>query len=205
MLAQRLDHDLFGVVDRIHHQPKLFAASVLALSQFQLSIVDATVSTSAGGMCFDCYTVLDQEGKPLSRDSVLRDKICDRLRQAITSGADDLSVPQRLLSRQLRQLPRPTQTQIQPSADGTASTLTLIASDRPGLLATIAALFVELNLQVLSAKIATLGERVEDIFVIQTNEGTAIGAGEPTYSLENTLRQRLDQELGVNELGQAIS
>jgi [protein-PII] uridylyltransferase len=186
-------------------QPKLFAASVLALSQFQLSIVDATVSTSASGMCFDCYTVLDDEGKPLTRDTALRNNICKGLRKAITSGADSLSVPQRRLPRRLRQLPRPTQTHIQPSADGTASTLTLIASDRPGLLATIAALFVELNLQVLSAKIATLGERVEDIFVIQTNDGTAIGAGEPTYSLENTLRQRLDQELGVNELGQAIS
>jgi [protein-PII] uridylyltransferase len=184
-------------------QPGLFAASVMALSQFQLSIVDATVATSPQGMCLDCYTVLDKDGKPLPRDAKLRGRIREGLRHAIASGGEGLSLPKRLLSRQLRQLPRPTRTQILPTADGTASTLTVVASDRPGLLATIAELFVELNLQVLSAKIATLGERVEDIFIIQTNEGTPIANGEATYSLENTLRQRLDLELGVNEFGQA--
>ncbi len=179
-------------------QPRLFAASVLALSQFQLSIVDATVFTSPSGVCFDCYTVLDESGQPLARDAVLRQKICNGLRAAITTGHENQNLPQRLLSRRLRQLPLPTKTQIQPTADGTASTLTLVASDRPGLLATIAALFVELDLQVLSAKIATLGEKVEDTFIIQTAEGRAIAAGESTYMLENTLRQRLDLALGVS-------
>jgi len=178
-------------------QPRLFAASVMALSQFQLSIVDATVATSSGGVCFDCYTVLDQDGKPLSRDATLRQNIREGLRRAIVSGTDDQSPPRRLLSRQLRQLPLPTETEIQPAPDGNASILTLVASDRPGLLAAIATLFVELNLQVLSAKIATLGEKVEDTFIIQTAEGTAIPAGEATYLLENTLRQRLDLALGV--------
>lgn len=179
-------------------QPRLFAASVMALSQFQLSIVDATVATSPNGICFDCYTVLDKEGQPLARDPALRQRICAGLREAITTGTENQALPQRLLSRQLRQLPLATQTQIQPTADGAASTLTLVASDRPGLLATIAALFVELNLEVLSAKIATLGEKVEDTFVIQTAAGAAIPPGEDTYVIENTLRQRLDQALGVN-------
>jgi len=186
-------------------QPRLFASSVMALSQFQLNIVDATVSTSPNGMCFDCYTVIDKSGNPLERDAALRRSISAGLRDAILSGGGGLSVPSRLLSRRLRQLPRPTVTRIQPTPDGEASTLTLIASDRPGLLATIAMLLVELHLQVLSAKIATLGERVEDIFVVQTTAGEPIAPGEATYFIENTLRQRLDLELGVNEFGQTTA
>jgi [protein-PII] uridylyltransferase len=81
--------------------------------------------------------------------------------------------------------------------------MTVIASDRPGLLATIGLLLVELNIELLSAKIATLGERVEDTFVIQNSNFQPIGKGEPTYMLENAIRQQLDQELGLNQLGQA--
>ena len=81
--------------------------------------------------------------------------------------------------------------------------MTVIASDRPGLLATIGSLLVELDIELLSAKIATLGERVEDTFVIQTSDFQPIGEGEPTYTLENAIRQQLDQELGLNRLGQA--
>ena len=200
---QNTDHDLPGegathIYVYCQDRPELFANTVLALSQFQLSIVDATVATSENNLCFDCYTVLDDEGKPLPRDNALREQISTALRKAITEGAGDLSLPQRRLPRQLRQLPRPTTVDITPTTDGQASVLTLVASDRPGLLATIAALFSELNLSVLSAKITTLGERVEDTFIIQSSQGSKVTAGETTYSIENTLRQRLDQELGVN-------
>ena len=105
----------------------------------------------------------------------------------------------------LRELPWPTEVHIRPSSDGLASTMTIVASDRPGLLALIGLLFVELDLQLLSAKIATLGERVEDTFVIQTAGFTAVPPGEPTYVLENTIRQQLDMELGVAKVGQAYT
>lgn len=179
-------------------QPRLFAATVIGLDQHQLTIVDASISTSTEGICFDCYTVLDSEAKALPRDATYRERIREHLIDTIRAGAETQRLPKRRLPRRLRELPRPTQVRISPTPDGLASTLTVLASDRPGLLATIGLLFVDLELEVLSAKIATLGERVEDTFIIQTAAGTAIGIGEPTYLLENTLRQRLDQELGLN-------
>jgi len=184
-------------------QPRLFATSVLVLSQFDLNIVDATVSTAATGSCFDTYTILTSDGESLPREGALREKIALRLTTAIDDGTADMSVPTRRLPRRLRELPHPTSVNIVPTALGDASTMTIIASDRPGLLATIGRLLVELKIELLSAKIATLGERVEDIFVIQTSDFKPIGPGEPTYMLENTMRQRLDQELGLNQLGQA--
>ena len=44
--------------------------------------------------------------------------------------------------------------------------LEVIAPDRPGLLARIGGLFLDFDLSVQNAKIATLGERVEDVFFV---------------------------------------
>ena len=46
------------------------------------------------------------------------------------------------------------------------SVLKVVTSDRPGLLARLGLLFVELGLSVQRAHITTLGERVEDMFQI---------------------------------------
>lgn len=182
-------------------QPHLFARSVIALNKFELSVVDATVSTAEDGQCFDTYTVIDKQGKSLDRDETLRLRIQTHLYKKIRANADITSLPKKRLPRRLRELPRPTEVQIVPTSDGQASTITILASDRPGLLATVGLLFASLDLQLLSAKITTLGEQVEDTFVVQSSAGCAIAAGESTYTLENTLRQSLDQELGVANIG----
>ena len=44
----------------------------------------------------------------------------------------------------------------------------------------------------LGARIATLGERVEDVFYIQSRSGGPITDPEFKYAFENTLRQTLD-------------
>ena len=178
-------------------QPQLFAATVVALNQQELSVVDATINTGTNGRCFDTYTVLSTTGDELFQDSAR----CRRVSQALTAAADDPSnmrpPSKRRLRRQLKQLPWPTEVSIELTPDGRASQLTVLASDRPGLLATIALLFVELELSILAAKITTLGERVEDRFLIQDQRGKPIAPGEASYTLANTIRQRLDRRLGV--------
>jgi [protein-PII] uridylyltransferase len=71
----------------------------------------------------------------------------------------------------------------------------VIAADRPGLLAAIGTIFADLDISVRQAHIATLGERVEDVFEIVDAEGLPFRDGERIYLLENTIRQRLDNQI----------
>ncbi len=178
-------------------KPHLFATTVVALGEFNISVVDAVVNTGPSGMCFDTYTVLDQEGNPLAIDAPLIGQIEQRLVDVLLQPETLKKPARRRISRQHRDLLSATEVTLTPGLDGDASTLTIVANDRPGLLATIGRLFIELELRLLSAKITTLGERVEDTFVIQNNEGLAIPAGQASYDLTHTLRQRIDQHLAT--------
>ena len=171
-----------------HDKPNLFAASVIALDRLRLSVYDANIRTSDDGLCFNTYVVLDENRQPLRGD---RDTLVERMAAAIAQP-DIGSFGNRRVPRRHKQLSRPTEAALVNRAGEPFSTLTLLTADRPGLLARIGLLFHELGISVLGARIATLGERVEDIFYLQRIEGGPITDPEFRYALENTLRQTLD-------------
>ncbi|MFW6041381.1 MAG: [protein-PII] uridylyltransferase [Guyparkeria sp.] len=178
-----------------HDQPNLFAASVAALNQQELSVHDANIHTAANGLALNTYVVLDDEGNPLSRDRRQRDAIRRALEAELHDPAEYPSIVKRRTSRRLRQLTRATEVKIRNPEGAPYTELTIIASDRPGLLATIGLLFHEAGLAVQSARIATLGELIEDVFHIVDSRGEPIRDRERIYHLENNLRQRLDTQI----------
>ena len=180
--------------------PQLFARTVVALTNLDLDVVDATVFTGEAdgeeAMCFDTYTVLTNDGNPLPRDAELRAQLVQNVKASIAAPDDaEFKTTKRRLSRQLRELPRATEVDLKKTGDGETTTIVIIANDRPGLLALIAGIFVELDLHLRSARIATLGEMVEDTFLVQTAGGEPIPAGEASYTIQETLRQRIDAAL----------
>lgn len=173
-----------------HDQPNLFAASVAALYQLDLSVHDANIHTADNGLCLNTYVVLNESGNAL--DGSQRGRVADAVSTALAHPDDFPSVVKRRTSRRLRQLTRATEVKLRNRRGTRHSELTIVASDRPGLLATIGELFHELGLAVQSARITTLGERIDDVFEIVDADGKAIRNRERIYELENTLRQRLD-------------
>jgi [protein-PII] uridylyltransferase len=61
-----------------------------------------------------------------------------------------------------------TKTSVTFSQDNTnrRTIIELVAGDRPGLLSTVGKLFVDLNVNIETAKILTIGERAEDVFYV---------------------------------------
>jgi len=176
-------------------QPNLFAASVAAINQLELSVHDAIIHTAANGLCLNTYVVLDDDGSPLTREAGQRERIVNALRRELEDPDEYPGVVKRRTSRRLRQLTRATEVKLRNPRGTKHTELTIVASDRPGLLATIGQLFHELGLSVLSARISTLGERIDDVFDIVDENGKPIRNRERIYLLENTLRQRLDNQI----------
>ena len=56
--------------------------------------------------------------------------------------------------------------------------MTLVCSDRPGLLAQVAAVLREHRLRVHDARIATFGERVEDFFLLSDEQDAPLGGAQ---------------------------
>ncbi len=70
------------------------------------------------------------------------------------------------LSRKSRTFPIPPSVDWRPDEQGKFGLLSLIATDRTGLLYTVAGLLSNYHVNVHMAKIMTLGERVEDSFLV---------------------------------------
>jgi [protein-PII] uridylyltransferase len=174
-------------------QPKLFAASVIAMDQLGLSIHDARIHTSANALCFNTYIVLDETGQPLGADvrrkRHIREELTERLADPQTA------VVQRRIPRRLKQFQRPTEAHVTNPLEAPHSVLEIVASDRPGLLARLGVIFTELEISVHAARITTLGERVEDVFFISGRDGRPLHDKAAIERLTTTIRRRLDQDM----------
>ncbi len=180
---------------------RLFANTVSALNQLGLSVHDATIHTADNGWCMNSFIVLDESGRPPGRRSAERARMVDSLTKTLSDPELMLQPQKRRLSRQLKQLPTPTEVTLTPTEDDRCYELMLIAADRPGLLAGVGVLFADLGLDLIAARIATLGERVEDVFTIRdaaAPEGAS--SEERAYLLTNAIRQGMDAQI-AQELG----
>jgi [protein-PII] uridylyltransferase len=124
----------------------------------------------------------------------------EHLSRLLTDTESEPRPVKRRLSRQLKQLPTPTEVTLSRLTGSDTYELNIVAADRPGLLATIGLLFAELGIDLIDARITTLGERIEDVFIISDNgvpEGNQNEQSrqERIYLLENALRQRLDSQI----------
>ena len=169
----------------------LFAATTRALDQMGLTVADARIIQSNHGFTFDTYVVLEENGEPITNPARI-EEILDHLRHHI---ADKSLVGARINRRSPRQLKHfDTQTHVtffeDPGNDRTV--MELLAADRPGILSRVGQALMECDIHLHNAKIATIGERVEDVFYITTKEGLAISDADTL----NRLRDKIIEYLG---------
>ena len=174
----------------------LFADSIAAIDAVNLRIAAARVATSASGMCFNSYIVLNDEGEPVTDDN-RRARLAVGLTRTIAGSNANApsSRPSRRVSRQLKQFVMPTEVTLGTEPGARTSTLRVVASDRPGLLSALGGLFVELGINIRGARITTLGERVEDVFEITNRAKHPITHTGQTQTVVDAIRAKLDAEV----------
>ena len=148
-----------------HDRDHLFALSTGVLSQLGLNILDARLHTTADGYVLDSYVVLDADGLPIATDYRAQE-IIQRLTKVIRDPAASVVEVNRRMPTRLRHFNTPTTVHISQDAARGRTVLELVAADQPGLLSMIGRVFHKRGILLDAAKIATIGERAEDVFYL---------------------------------------
>jgi [protein-PII] uridylyltransferase len=164
----------------------LFAVVARELDRMQLNVLGARVLTTADGRSWDIFQVMDAHGQPLF------DSDAERLGRTLVEQLEAREVrplPKRPVPRRLKPfMGRP---EIEFSTDDGMTELEIAATDRPGLLSAIAEALVACGLRLHDARVATFGQRVEDVFTISDADGRPLDA-ERCETLDAELRERLE-------------
>jgi [protein-PII] uridylyltransferase len=160
---------------RTDAKQNVFAAAAAALDQLRLNIQDARIDSDPVSTKKLKQTLLDELGLMKNYNDVVRHR--------------------RLTPRQLKHFTSPTRTSVDNSISDEYTVLEVVSPDRPGLLALIGRIFVELNIHLVNAKISTLGERVEDIFYITNQKGQRLSDPTVCRTLQETICRQLDNQV----------
>ncbi len=171
-------------------EENVFALTASLLEQNGLTIVDARIITSRNGYTLNTLTVLEQNGEPVSspqRVQEIMESLHRGLKQLDSSGQVTRRVP-----RQLKCFPIPTTVSFITDKSSQRTIMEVITADRPGLLARLGFALREHGATIQNAKIATIGERAEDIFFITDDKNQSINDPELLKNLSETIKQYLD-------------
>lgn len=177
---------------RMKESQSIFAAVATAIDQAGLNIQDARIYDN-GETTLSCFYILDEAALPLGKDSGRIDRLEKTIREELEVIDNYHEVIGARTKRRLRQFPVPTKAILSENRNYTQ--LEVVTADRPGLLAVIGQIFVELNINLHSARITTLGERVEDIFIISNAEGKPISDLKLRNQLIQSICETIDERV----------
>ncbi len=162
-------------------QRALFARICDFFARMNFTIVEAKIHTARHGYALNSFQIMEAvRGKTAYRD--IMTYIEFELAQQITQAKPIEPAAAGRVSRQLKHFPINTEIEIKADHKG-LYILSLIAGDRPGLLARIALMMDQHGIRLHRAKINTLGSRAEDVFwisgvILADAEQTAVFLGE---------------------------
>ncbi|WP_443193614.1 [protein-PII] uridylyltransferase [Mycetohabitans sp. B46] len=159
--------DGLQVLVYLQDRPDLFAGICAYFEHSGLSVLDARVSTTRHGYALDNFLVVSTDEGVHYRD--IANLVEQQLAARFTSP-DLLPEPAKgRLSRLSRTFPITPRVDLRADERGQYYLLSISANDRLGLLYGIARVLADHRVGVRAARINTLGERVEDIFLLDGN------------------------------------
>jgi [protein-PII] uridylyltransferase len=181
-----VSHGLTAVMVYAPKTLRTFKRATAVLDELGLTIVDARIVPLTEAQNLDTYFVLESDGSPIAGGRRLAEIKYRLLKSLRDEDTQSLKVTRRA-PRQVRMFSTPVQVAATNDAVNERTVIELVAGDRPGLLLQVAKVFEQEHVALQNAKIATIGERAEDVFFVTTED-----TNEP---LDEAHRERLGARL----------
>jgi [protein-PII] uridylyltransferase len=165
----------------------LFAAIVIGLDRAGLAILQARALDGPDATIFDTFHVLPND----PRHAPAAAQIEAGLQRVLGSDLSRVLPARRSQPRHLRHFRIAPQVEFA-EAEAGRTLVSLVCNDRPGLLADVTRVLREHRLRVHDARIATFGERAEDMFRISDEHDRPLHDDHQRQALRDALLAALD-------------
>jgi [protein-PII] uridylyltransferase len=167
-------------------QTDLFARICGYFDQAGFNILDAKVHTASNGYALDTFQVVTSQLEEHYRELI--NMVESGLTETIEQAKPLPAVGKGRVSRRVKSFPIAPRVSLQPDERAQKWLLSISASDRVGLLYSVARVLAKHKVNLLLAKISTLGERVEDTFLV---DGAVLQQNKAQLEIETELLDAL--------------
>jgi [protein-PII] uridylyltransferase len=185
LVRELAGNDSLEIFVRTPDKDGIFSGLMATLDRLNLSVMHARLLPSSDGYALDNFITLKGSHTPDTK------RIAQTLNAALKEPAH-IKPAKHMLPRQLKHFKTPTRIEFSQQLDARRTLMSLVCADRPGLLADIAYVLLQRKIRVHDARIATFGERAEDIFVLSDRDDRAITAPEELSRIHSALLEFLE-------------
>jgi len=191
LLRERPQGDGTEIFIRTEYNSNLFTIISTLIEQMHLTVMDARVFTSKDNYTLDTFFVLEADGSQLT-DVARINELKEKLTHYITNPKAITSAVTRHIPRAAKHFKFPTRVGFENNEIQNQTMMKVTAYDRPGLLSQIGSAMHTCKVTLHKAKIATYGEKAEDIFFITDNNGNTLTDDKQLKCLEQSITEGLD-------------
>ena len=182
------DQDGFAVMVMTKDQPGLFARITGYFDKLAFDIAAAKVYTTNHKYALDAFQILPKSGAT-SRYKDVATTIERGLARLLDEPVADIAPHSGRVARQVKHFAFEPAVSLSPARQKAYYELNVSCADRPGLLSSMARVFLAFDVNLQDARITTLGQRAEDVFIVANKKlGEAAFAAEFQAALIAELR-----------------
>ncbi len=186
LLREESERGATAIFIYMRDHDNIFSRISGALDMLDLNVVDARVMSSIHGYTLDTFSVLEKSGVTVKGRARKRE-IISALKQNLLTLDKPIKRAERLRSRRLQHFSIPTRVDFSIDARNDRNIMEVSARDQPGFLSSVGMALEYCGARVQAAKIATYGERVEDLFYITDRNNRLITDSAKLQCLSDTI------------------
>lgn len=168
----------------------IFSTTTRVIEKLGLNVLDARIITNKNGYILDTFAVLESNHKRIKTEERCNE-VRTRITKALTSTEDIPEPTNWIENRKVKNFKIQNLVRFETDNKNNRTIMEVNTTDRPGVLSRISTAMDLCGIKLEGAKIATYGERVEDIFYLLDDDNNAIDDPIVFESLKSSILEAL--------------